>query len=226
MMTGLTVEEMAREVALDLKDGSYVNLGIGMPTKVAAYVPEGREVVFHSENGIYGMGPPAPPGDEDWDLLDAGKHPVTLVVGGSYVSHADSFAAIRGGHLDVTVMGAYQVSVGGDLANWSTGENIPAVGGAMDLVAGAKVVYVMTMHTTKENHPKLVAECTLPLTGRSVVSRVYTDLGIFEIGEREFVAVGLAEGVDLEQVRTVTGAPVVAGPSCVPLPRGIAQQRS
>jgi 3-oxoadipate CoA-transferase, beta subunit len=216
---GLALEEMAREVALDLKDGSYVNLGIGLPTKIAGLVPAGREVVFHSENGIYGMGPPATAGAEDWDLVDAGKHPVTLVVGGCYVSHADSFAAIRGGHLDVTVMGAYQVSVAGDLANWSTGENIPAVGGAMDLVAGAKVVYAMTMHTTKENHPKLVAECTLPVTGRSVVSRVYTNLGIFEIEGREFVAVGMAKGVDLERVRSATGAPVIAARSCVLLPR-------
>jgi 3-oxoadipate CoA-transferase, beta subunit len=216
---GLSLDEMAREVALDLKDGSYVNLGIGLPTRVAAFVPEGREVVFHSENGIYGMGPPAPAGAEDPDLVDAGKQPVTLVVGGCYVSHADSFAAIRGGHLDVTVMGAYQVSVRGDLANWSTGENIPAVGGAMDLVAGAKVVCVMSMHTTKENQPKLVAECTLPLTGRAVVSRIYTDLGIFEIGDREFVAVGLAKGVDLERVRSATGAPVTTGRNCVALPR-------
>jgi 3-oxoadipate CoA-transferase, beta subunit len=222
MTIGLSLEEMAREVALDLKDGSYVNLGIGLPTTVAAFVPEGREVVFHSENGIYGMGAPAPAGVEDWDLLDAGKNPITLVVGGCYVSHADSFIAIRGGHLDVTVMGAYQVSVSGDLANWSTGNNIPAVGGAMDLVAGATVVYVMSMHTTKENHPKLVTECTLPLTGRSVVSRVYTDLGIFEIGDREFVAVGLAKGVDLERVCSVTSAPVIAGRGCVPLPRSTA----
>jgi 3-oxoadipate CoA-transferase beta subunit len=219
MTIGLSLEEVAREVALDLADGSYVNLGIGLPTRVAAFVPAGREVVFHSENGIYGMGPPAPAGAEDPDLVDAGKQPVTLLAGGCYVSHADSFAAIRGGHLDVTVMGAYQVSVDGDLANWSTGENIPAVGGAMDLVAGAKLVYVMTTHTTKDNHPKLVAECSLPLTGRSVVSRIYTDLGIFEIGDREFVAVGLALGMDLERVRSATGAPVIQAPGCVSLPR-------
>jgi 3-oxoadipate CoA-transferase beta subunit len=219
---GLSLDEIAREVALDLKDGSYVNLGIGLPTRVAAFVPEGREVVFHSENGIYGMGPLAPADAGDPDLVNAGKQPVTLLAGGCYVSHADSFVAIRGGHLDVTVMGAYQVSVGGDLANWSTGENIPAVGGAMDLVAGAKVVYVMSSHTTKEHHPKLVAECTLPLTGRSVVSRIYTDLGIFEIGDREFVAVGLANGVDLERVRSATGASVIQARGCVPLPRSTA----
>ena len=219
MTPGLSLDDMAREVALDLLDGAYVNLGIGLPTRVAGFVPVGREVVFHSENGIYGVGPPARAGAEDWDLVDASKQPITLLAGGCFVSHADSFGAIRGGHLDVAVMGAYQVSVGGDLANWSTGENVPAVGGAMDLVAGAKSVYVISRHVTKDNRPKLVGECTLPLTGRSVVSRIYTNLGIFEIGDREFVAVGLAKGVDLDRVRASTGAPVGRGRRCVTLPR-------
>jgi 3-oxoadipate CoA-transferase, beta subunit len=216
---GLSREEMAREVALDLPEGAVVNLGIGHPTQVARFVPAGREVVFHSENGVFGVGPEAEPGAEDWDLVDAGKHPVTLVAGGSFVSHADSFAAIRGGHIDIAVMGAFEVSVGGDLANWTLGEGLPAVGGAMDLVAGAKQVWALCDHTTKDGRPKLVGECSLPLTGRAVVQRVYTNLGCFEIGPDRFVAVGLVGGVDLSDVAAHTGGPVVLGDNCARLPR-------
>jgi 3-oxoadipate CoA-transferase beta subunit len=218
-MAGLSNDEIAREIALDLPDGSYVNLGIGLPTLVSAHLPAGREVVFHSENGIVGVGPPPPAGDEDLDLIDAGKRPVTLVPGGAYMSHADSFCVIRGGHLDVAVLGAFEVSAHGDLANWSTGQGLPAVGGAMDLAAGAKTVYVMTRHTTTKGEPKLLTECSLPLTGRAVVSRVYSDLGIFRVDHGSFLAVGLAEGVRLEEVQAQTNAPVVVAAGCVSLPR-------
>jgi 3-oxoadipate CoA-transferase beta subunit len=216
---GLSREQMAREVAVDLPDGAVVNLGIGHPTLVAQFVPPRRELVFHSENGIFGMGPLAEEGSEDWDLVDAGKHPVTVVPGASFVSHADSFAAIRGGHIDITVMGAYQVSLGGDLANWTLGEGIPAIGGAMDLVAGARQVFAMCDHTTRDGSPKLVKRCSLPLTGRAAVRRVYTNLGIFEVQSEQFVVVGLADGVDESDVGAATGAPVVVGRGCARLPR-------
>jgi 3-oxoadipate CoA-transferase beta subunit len=220
MVTGrLSDEQMAGEVALDLPDGSYVNLGIGLPTMVADWLPAEREVVLHSENGVLGLGPAPPAGEEDWDLIDAGKHPATLVVGGSYISHADSFCVIRGAHLDVAVLGAFEVSARGDLANWSTGGGLPAVGGAMDLAVGAKSVWALTRHTTRAGTPKLVAECSLPLTGRGVVSRVYTDLGIFAVCDGTFVARGLAAGATLDDVRRCTSAPVGLAGRCCPLPR-------
>lgn len=219
MSVGLNQDQMAREVALDLPDGAVVNLGIGHPTLVARFVPPGREIVLHSENGIFGMGPHAEEGAEDWDLVDAGKHPVTVVPGASFVSHADSFAAIRGGHIDISVMGAYQVSVGGDLANWTLGEGIPAVGGAMDLVSGAKQVFAMCDHTTRGGIPKLVKRCSLPLTGPAAVRRVYTNLGIFEVQADRFVALGLADGLDVSDVAAVTGAPIMVGRGCARLPR-------
>ena len=220
MTPGLTDEQMAGEVAFDLPDGSYVNLGIGLPTLVADRIPAGREVVLHSENGVIGLGPRPPEGQEDWDLIDAGKHPATLVVGGCYISHADSFCVIRGGHLDVAVLGAFEVSSRGDLANWSTGHGgVPAVGGAMDLAAGARAVWVLTRHTTREGAAKLVAECSMPLTAGGVVARVYTDLGIFDVCDGVFVACGLVDGVALEDVRRRTGAPVELAGGCCPLPR-------
>jgi 3-oxoadipate CoA-transferase beta subunit len=212
--------EIAHEVALDLADGSYVNLGIGLPLLVASALPPGREVVFHSENGILGMGPPAAAGDEDWDLIDAGKRAVTLRPGGSFISHADSFSIIRGAHLDICVMGAYQVSGSGDLANWSTGTGVPGVGGAMDLAVGAKQIYVMMRHTTREDEPTRVAACTLPLTAQGVVTRVYTELGIFSPSpDGGFEVLGLARGVDIEMVRAHTDAPVRAAAEVVELPR-------
>ncbi|HRL65413.1 MAG TPA: 3-oxoacid CoA-transferase subunit B, partial [Ottowia sp.] len=175
-------DELARRVAQDIPDGAYVNLGIGQPTAVANHIPPGREVILHSENGILGMGPAPAEGTEDYDLINAGKQPVTLLPGGALFHHADSFAMMRGGHLDVCVLGAFQVSTKGDLANWSTGEPgaIPAVGGAMDLAVGARQTWVMMDLLTKKGESKIVAQCTYPLTAIGCVKRIYTDLATFE----------------------------------------------
>ena len=182
--TRRTKDELARRVAQDIYDGAYVNLGIGQPTLVANHLPPGIEVVLHSENGILGMGPAPAQGEEDYDIINAGKQPVTLLPGGAFFHHADSFAMMRGGHLDICVLGAFQVSETGDLANWHTGapDAIPAVGGAMDLAVGAKSTWVMMDLLTKQGQPKVVAECSYPLTGLQCVSAVYTDHGVFEIG--------------------------------------------
>jgi 3-oxoadipate CoA-transferase beta subunit len=179
---------MAKRCALDIPDGAYVNLGIGIPERVGAHLPEGRDVIFHSENGLLGMGPPAPAGTGDPELINAGKRQVTANPGAAYFHHADSFAMVRGGHLDLCVLGAMQVSASGDLANWSTAapDAIPAVGGAMDLVAGVKTVYVITQHTTRLGEPKLVDSCTYPLTGVGVVDRIYTDLAVIDVSTRDF----------------------------------------
>jgi 3-oxoadipate CoA-transferase beta subunit len=211
---GRTREEMARRLALDIANGSYVNLGIGIPELVARFVPEGRTFVYHTENGLLGMGP-SPDGengdDGDPELINAGKRRVTALPGAAYFHHADSFAMIRGGHLDLSVLGALQVAGNGDLANWSTGAPgaIPAVGGAMDLVAGVKRVFVITQHTTKTGEPKLVERCTYPLTGLGVVDRVYTDLAVIDVTPEGFRVVELSPGVDLETVRGRTGAPLL-----------------
>ena len=177
-----TKDQLAQRVARDIHDGAYVNLGIGMPTLVANHLPQGIEVVLHSENGILGMGPAPAQGQEDYDLINAGKQPVTLLQGGAFFHHADSFAMMRGGHLDICVLGAFQVSATGDLANWHTGERdaIPAVGGAMDLAIGAKQTWVMMDLLTKKGESKIVRECGYPLTGIACVKRVYTDLATFE----------------------------------------------
>jgi 3-oxoadipate CoA-transferase beta subunit len=213
------MDELAREVALDLPPGSYVNLGIGLPQRVAGYVGGDRDVVFHSENGVIGVGPPARPGEEDGDLIDAGKLPVTLVKGGSYISHADSFALIRGGHLDYCIMGAFQVSTAGDLANWTDGEGVPAVGGAMDLAVGARRTAVMMWHTDPVGRAKLVAETTLPLTALRCVDRIYTDLGIFDPHGERFVVRALVQGVGIDEVRKLTAAPIAPADDLVALPR-------
>ncbi len=207
---GWSREQMAARAAQDIPDGSYVNLGIGIPELVARFVPEGRIFIYHTENGLLGMGPPPPPGQEDPELINAGKRPVTMIPGASFFHHADSFAMIRGGHLDVCVLGAMQVAANGDLANWSTGEPgaIPAVGGAMDLVAGVATIFVITKHVTKTGEPKLVEACTYPLTGRGVVSRVYTDLAVVDVTGDGFRLLELAPGVTEEEVRRKTGAPL------------------
>ena len=209
--TGWTREQMAERVALDIPGGSYVNLGIGIPELVAGFVPEGRTVIYHTENGMIGMGPPPKPGAGDPELINAGKRQVTEMPGAAYFHHADSFAMIRGGHIDVSVLGALQVASNGDLANWSTGEPdaIPAVGGAMDLCAGVKRVYIITTHCTKNGEPKLVDACTLPLTGRGVVNRIYTELAVIDVTPAGFRLVELAPGVSFDGVQQRTGAPLL-----------------
>ncbi|AWO79892.1 TPA: 3-oxoacid CoA-transferase subunit B [Serratia marcescens] len=182
-MQKLTRDQLAQRVARDIPEGAYVNLGIGLPTRIANYLPADKEVILHSENGLLGMGPSPAPGEEDPELINAGKELVTLLPGGSYFHHADSFTMMRGGHLDICVMGAYQVSAAGDLANWSTGaeDAIPAVGGAMDLAIGARKVYVMMDYLTKTGECKLVEQCSYPLTGLACVSRIYSDMAIIDI---------------------------------------------
>lgn len=210
---GWSREEMARLVAGDIPDGSYVNLGIGIPELVAQFVPAGHEVIFHTENGLLGMGPSPVPGHEDPELINAGKKPVTAIPGAAYFHHADSFAMIRGGHIDICVLGALQVSARGDLANWSTGEAdaIPAVGGAMDLVAGVKRVFVVTEHNTRTGEPKIVADCTYPLTGKAVVNRIYTNLAIINVTHKGLVVEKMADGLDFAELRKKTGAPLKDG---------------
>ncbi len=202
---------MAQRAARDIPDGSYVNLGIGIPELVATHVPAGREVIYHTENGLLGMGPSPEDGMGDPELINAGKRQVTALPGAAFFHHADSFGMIRGGHIDLCVLGALQVSQHGDLANWSTGapDAIPAVGGAMDLVAGVKTIHVITQHTTRDGQPKLVRSCTFPLTGPAVVERIYTDLAVIDVTPDGFVLVELAPGVDLAYVRERTGAPLI-----------------
>lgn len=208
-----TRNQMAALVARDIADGSYVNLGIGIPELVAQHVPADREILLHTENGLLGVGPSPAPGLEDPELINAGKKCVTALPGAAYFHHADSFAMIRGGHIDVCVLGAMQVSARGDLANWSTGEKdaIPAVGGAMDLCAGVKNVFVLTEHTTKTGEPKIVSRCTYPLTGVGVVNRIYTNLAILDVTRDGLVVRELAPGVSFETVQERTGAPIVDG---------------
>lgn len=207
---GWSRDEMAKRAAADIPDGSYVNLGIGIPEMVTSHVPEGREFIYHTENGLLGMGPGPADGMGDPELINAGKKQVTALPGAAYFHHADSFAMIRGGHLDVCVLGALQVSDRGDLANWSTGEPdaIPAVGGAMDLVAGVETILVITQHTTKTGAPKLVESCTFPLTAVRIVSRIFTDLAVVDVTENGFQLVELAPGIDFDVVEERTGAPL------------------
>ena len=211
-MNRLNRDQMAARVARDIPEGSYVNLGIGLPTKVTNYLPREREIFLQSENGLLGMGPAPAPGEEDWELINAGKQPVTLLAGGCYFHHADSFAMMRGGHIDICVLGAFQVSVNGDLANWHTGEPgaIPAVGGAMDLAIGARQTFVMMDLLTKQGESKLVGACTYPLTGLACVSRVYTDLGVFDVGPQGAFVVETVDGVSIDDLRKLTGVALVA----------------
>lgn len=208
---GWSKEEMAKLVANDIPDGSYVNLGIGIPELIANYVPQGREVIIHTENGLLGVGPAPAPGSEDFDLINAGKKPITAIKGACFFHHADSFAMIRGGHLDFTILGAYQVSQNGDLANWSTGSpnDIPAVGGAMDLVQGVKNVFVIMSHTTKDGKPKIVKKCSYPLTGIGVVSRIYTDLAIIDVTKQGLKVIQLAPGIDKDTIINKTEAELI-----------------
>ena len=198
---------MAARVAQDIPEGAYVNLGIGLPTMVANHLPKDRDVFLHSENGILGMGPAPAPGLEDDDLINAGKQPVTLLPGGAFFHHADSFGMMRGGHLDICVLGAFQVSVTGDLANWHTGSEdaIPAVGGAMDLAIGAKKTYVMMEHLSKNGESKIVDACTYPLTAIGCVSRVYSDLAVIDITPNGLRVVDIVDGLSLEQLTKLSG---------------------
>jgi 3-oxoadipate CoA-transferase beta subunit len=203
-------DAIAARVAQDIPEGAYVNLGIGLPTLVANHLPVDREIVLQSENGILGMGPAPTEGEEDWDLVNAGKQAVTLLSGGAYFHHADSFAMMRGGHLDICVLGAFQVSAGGDLANWHTGapDAIPAVGGAMDLAIGAKQTFVMMEHVTKSGEPKIVEHCTYPLTGIGCVKRIYTDLATIEVRPQGLFAIDWVEGLSFEALCDLTAAPL------------------
>ena len=209
---GWNRDQMAERAAQDIPNGAYVNLGIGIPEKVVRYVPKGREVIYHTENGLLGMGDTPLAGKEDPELNNAGKRMVTAIPGAAFFHHADSFSMIRGGHIDICVLGAMQVSEKGDLANWSTGDedSIPAVGGAMDLVAGVKTINVITQHCTSDGEPKLVAKCTFPLTGKAVVSRIYTDLGVIDITQDGFKLVELAPGVSFDYIQEKTGCPLIA----------------
>ena len=210
-MQKLNRDQMAARVAQDIPEGAYVNLGIGLPTLVANHLPKTKEIFLHSENGLLGMGPAPAAGDEDYDLINAGKQPVTLLAGGAFFHHADSFAMMRGGHLDFCVLGAFQVSVTGDLANWHTGgDAIPAVGGAMDLAIGAKKTFVMMEHLTKTGQSKLVAACTYPLTGIACVSRIYTDLAVIDVTPAGLKVVETFHGLPLAELQKLSGVPLIA----------------
>lgn len=214
-MKRMTRNEMAARLAMDIPDGAIVNLGIGLPTLVANFLPPDREILLHSENGVLGMGPAPAEGEEDPDLINAGKQPVTLLPGGSYFHHADSFSMMRGGHLDICVLGAFQVSEKGDLANWHTGapDAIPAVGGAMDLAIGAKQVFVMMEHQTRSGESKIVAQCSYPLTGVGCVSRIYTDLAVIDVTPEGLVVREMIEGLAFEELQKITGVPLRMQPA-------------
>src|SRR5215475_3586662 len=214
-MQRLNRDQMAARVARDIPEGACVNLGIGLPTLVANHLPKSREIVLHSENGVLGMGPAPAAGDEDFDLINASKDAVTLLPGGAFFHHADSFGMMRGGHLDICVLGAFQVSVKGDLANWHTGapDAIPAVGGAMDLAIGAKQVFVMMEHLTKGGQSKIVEHCTYPLTGVACVNRIYTDLAVLDVTPQGLRVREMIEGLGLEELTRLTGIALLHEPT-------------
>ncbi|WP_152208049.1 3-oxoacid CoA-transferase subunit B [Marinobacter changyiensis] len=207
-MLRLSPEQMAERVAQDIPDGAYVNLGIGMPTKVSNYVSGDKQVIYHSENGILAVGPAPAPGEENPNLINAGKQYVTLLPGGCYFDNAESFAIMRGGHLDIAVLGAFQVSARGDLANWATNNDKypPAVGGAMDLAVGARKLFVVMRHTTRDEEPKILEECTYPLTGTGVVRRIFTDLAVIDVTPDGLRVVELFGENTFEEVQALTGA--------------------
>jgi 3-oxoadipate CoA-transferase beta subunit len=211
----LTRDQMAWRAAQDLPEGAYVNLGIGIPTLTAGYVPDGREVIFHSENGVLGLGPRPKPGEEDPNLIDAGKGLTTLVTGGAYVHHADAFLMIRGGHLDVSLLGAFEVSEAGDIANWTTDDPTfpPGVGGAMDLAVGAKAIRVLMEHTHKSGTPRIVKRCSLPLTAAGVVKRIYTNLAVIDMTPQGLVVQEMVPGLTLARLQELTEPPLIAAPS-------------
>lgn len=206
----LTRDQIAARVAQDIPDGSYVNLGIGVPTRIAKYLPADKEIFLHSENGLLAFGPPPKAGEEDGDLINAGKEFVTMLTGGSFFHHGDSFAMMRGGHLDICVLGAFQIAENGDLANWHTGaaDAIPAVGGAMDLAVGAKRVFVTTEHTTKTGEAKIVKQLSYPLTGQKCVDRIYTDLCVIDVAEDGLEVIEIVDGLDFATLQDLTDAPL------------------
>jgi len=210
-MKRLNRDEMAKRVAADIPEGAYVNLGIGVPTLVANHLDPSKEIFLHSENGLLGMGPAPAPGEEDDELINAGKQHVTLLTGGAFFHHADSFAMMRGGHLDYCVLGAFQVSVKGDLANWHTGapDAIPAVGGAMDLALGAKQVFVMMELLTKQGESKLVSECSYPVTGVACVGRIYTDLAAFDVTPEGLAVREIYSDIDFDALQALAGVPLI-----------------
>lgn len=210
MAEKLTNAQIAWRAAQDIEDGSYVNLGIGFPEMIAKFQPEGHDVTYHTENGVLGFGKAPEEGEEDWDLINAGKKPITLKPGASFFHHADSFSMVRGGHLDLAVLGAFQVAQNGDLANWRVGtKGVPAVGGAMDLIHGAKRVAVVTDHVTKEGAPKLVEQCSFPLTGVGCVTRVYTSLAVVDIQDAKFILREKVASISLDALQALTGAPLL-----------------
>ncbi len=204
-------EDIAQLIALDIPEGSYVNLGIGLPTNVAKYLPQDKEIFLHSENGVLAFGPPPKAGEEDQDLVNAGKELVTLLDGGCFMHHGDSFDIMRGGHLDICVIGAFQVAVNGDLANWHTGkvDDVPAVGGAMDLAVGAKSIYVYMEHVTKHGEAKIVNTLSYPMTGEQCVNRIYTDLCIIELKDHKAYVTEVVEGLSFDELQVLTGCPLI-----------------
>ncbi len=217
-MKPLSRDQLAARVAREIPEGAYVNLGIGLPTLVGNYLPPDREIFLHSENGVLGVGRAPATGEEDWDLINAGKQAVTLLSGGSFFHHADSFGMMRGGHLDICVLGAFQVSLNGDLANWHTGapDAIPAVGGAMDLAIGAKQVWIMMEHLTKSGDSKLVARCTYPLTAPRCVRRIFTDLAVIDVTRQGLRVAEMIEGLNFGELCRLSGVPLLAASEALP----------
>ncbi len=215
----LTRDQIAWRAAQEIPDGSYVNLGIGLPTLVANHVPPGRELVYHTENGLLGMGPKPPEGEEDWDLINAGKQPVTLLPGAAVFHQADAFAMIRGGHVDYALLGAFEVAATGDLANWTIDDRSkpPAVGGAMDLAAGSRNVWVLMSHTDRQGRPRILDQCTYPLTAPGVVKRIFTDLAFIDVTGAGLVVQEMLEGISLDDLQARTGAPLAQAPDCAPM---------
>ena len=212
----LNRDQLAARVARDIPEGSYVNLGIGLPTRIANFLDPEKEIFLHSENGLLGMGPAPAPGEEDAELINAGKEFVTLLTGGCYFHHGDSFTMMRGGHIDICVLGAFQIAANGDLANWHTGapDAIPAVGGAMDLAVGARKVFVTTDHVTKKGEPKIVERCSYPLTGVGCVDRIYTDLAVIDVTPQGLLVQEMVPGISREQLQAMTGAPLKFSANC------------
>ncbi|PRD39357.1 UNVERIFIED_CONTAM: pcaJ [Trichonephila clavipes] len=212
----LSRDQLAARVARDIPEGSYVNLGIGLPTRIANFLDPEKEIFLHSENGLLGMGPAPAPGEEDPELINAGKEFVTLLTGGCYFHHGDSFTMMRGGHIDICVLGAFQIAANGDLANWHTGaaDAIPAVGGAMDLAVGARKVFVTTDHVTKKGEPKIVERCSYPLTGVGCVDRIYTDLAVIDVTPQGLLVQEMVPGITREQLQAMTGAPLQFSTNC------------